>query len=254
MSIISKTNRDGIDTVIEQLQQSFYPRLLGYWSTSAAYQSFPRANKNYREDQILPEISLDQKEYNEVLFNDKFSVTSFFLVADERPFQDEFKRINHGVSLIFQADLVALYGQSERMDEKFNMDVLRVLKKENFYIHDDILIIQGIDNVYRDLTLNDEFKKQINVTDISHMHVVRFDFQVVYKPNCNEILPPVCAGVSISLDGVFDHVEPNGGVYNCITGGGSFTYDTFINGQSVGQIVFDGTDQTVNIFISNNTP
>ena len=59
MAIVSKTNRDGVDVVIENLQQAFYPSLIGYWDVDAVYTSYPRANKNYREDNIIPEISLE---------------------------------------------------------------------------------------------------------------------------------------------------------------------------------------------------
>jgi len=229
MAIVSKTNRDGVDIVIEQLQQKFYPSLLGYWDGAATYQMYPRANKNYRNDDIIPEVSLDQKDYTEVLNSDKFSVTSFFLNNDERIFSDADKRIKQSISIIFQADLVALYGQTERMDEQFNMDVLRVLKKENFYIYGDITFTEGIDNVYRDLIISGELKESVKLTDLSNFHVLKASFDIIYKPNCNATLPPVCAGVSISVDGVFSEVKPAGSTYNCITGG-TTTLDVSVNG------------------------
>jgi len=230
MAIVSKINRDGVDVVIESLQQRFYASLLAYWDAGITYQMYPRANKNYRSENIIPEISLDEIDYSEVLASDKFSVTSFFLNNDSRIFQDEFKRIKQSISIIFQADLVALYGETERMDEQFNMDVLRVLKKENFYIYGDIEIIEGVDNVYRDLQLSGELKDSVNVTDISKQHVVRLSFDVIYKPNCNTTLLPLCAGVSVSVNGTFSEVVPAGGTYNCVTGGGSF--DIEINGNA----------------------
>jgi len=242
MAIVSKTNRDGVDIVIEQLQQKFYPSLLGYWDGSATYQMYPRANKNYRNDDIIPEVSLDQKDYTEVLNSDKFSVTSFFLNNDERIFSDVDKRIKQSISIIFQADLVALYGESERMDEQFNMDILRVLKKENFYIYGDVTFTEGVDNVYRDLSISGELKESVKLTDLSHFHVLKVDFDVIYKPNCNATLPPVCAGVSISVDGVFSEVKPAGSSYNCVTGG-SASIDISLNGN----LVFE--DQTTNLDI-----
>jgi len=245
MAIVSKTNRDGIDVVIENLQQKFYANLLGFWTSGVTYQMYPRANKNYKDDQLIPEVSIDEKDYSEVLTSDKFDITSFFLIDDERTFHDDTKRITQIVSIIFQADLVALYGLTERADEKFNMDILRVLKKDNFYITSaDIKFIEGIDKVYSELSLSGELKEQIKPTDMSSFHVLRCDFEVIYKPNCNIQLTPVCAGVSVSVDGAFSQVVPAGGTYNCVTGGGgSFTYYFYIDGVDTGQdVVIDGTD------------
>lgn len=219
MAIVSKTNRDGIDVVIETLQQSFYPGLIGSWDVDAVYQSYPRANKNYIGDNIIPEISLNQKEYNEVLTDDKFSVTSFWLNNDNRLFQDDNKQIKQSISVIFQCDLVSLYGGSERLDEQFNMDVLRVLKAENKFIVGDINIDEGIDNVYAGLSISGELKEQLKLNDLSDQHVVKFTFDVLYKDTCNRPVNKVCPGVSISLDGVFSEVVPGGGSYNCVQSG-----------------------------------
>lgn len=232
MAIVSKTTRDGLDIVIEQLQQKFYPLLIAYWDTNATYQCYPRANKNYRDDNIIPELSIDEKDYECVLFSDKYSVTSFFVAENARTFQDENKRIKQRISIIFQADLTSLYGAAERFDEKFNSDVLRVLKKENFYIYGDIDFQEGIDSVYSDLSISGDLKEKIKVTDMSEMHVLKVSFDVIYKPNCNSTLPPVCSGVSVSVDGVFSEVVPAGGVYNCVTSG-SNPLDITVNGDLV---------------------
>lgn len=41
MAIVSKTNRDGVDVVIESLQQRFYASLIAYWDINAVYQMYP---------------------------------------------------------------------------------------------------------------------------------------------------------------------------------------------------------------------
>lgn len=216
MAIVSKTNRDGVDVVIEGLQQRWYAQLLGFWDVNATYQMYPRANKNYRGDQIIPEISLDEKDYSEALMNDKFSITSFFLNNNERTRDQEFHQITHSISIIFQADLVALYGETERMDEVFNMHVLRVIEQENKYVHGEISIIEGIDNVYSDLTLVGELKQSINITDISHLHVVKFTFDVIYKPKCNVSITPVCSPAVLMFDGNLADTILSGTSYNVL--------------------------------------
>ncbi len=193
MAIVNKTYRDGVDTVIQYLQNKWYNKLLGNWGNSV-YQMYPRANKNKKEDQTIPEISLDEENYDEVLINDKFDVTSFFLIDNESTFTDEYKRINQRVSLIFQADLFALYNGAERMDQRFNMDVLRVVRQESQFIFGDISLIETVDDVYRDLSLSGDFKRKIDVTDISHQHILRVDFNLIYKPNCNATNAPASPG------------------------------------------------------------
>ena len=251
MAIVSKTNRDGVDVVIENLQQAFYPSLIGYWDVDAVYTSYPRANKNYREDNIIPEISLDQKNYQEVLMTDKFSVTSFWLNNDSRVYQDDNSQIKQSISIIFQADLVKLYGSTERLDEQFNMDVLRVLKAESKFVVGDITIDEGIDNVYNGLSLSGELKNQIKTTDMSKFHVVRFTFDVLYKDNCNRPIVKSCPGVSISVDGVFSEVVAGGGSYNCIQGGDPVA--NTMNGVSLTDAVA-GTTKTFTITYANGDP
>lgn len=214
MAIVSKIRRDGVDVVIESLQQRWYAQMIGFWEAGATYQMYPRANKNYKEDQLLPDVSLDNKDYTEVLMSDKFSVTSFFLNNDERIFTEETKQINQSISIIFQADLVALYDDAERMDEVFNNHMLRVIRKENPYIFGDIVITEGVDNVYRDLIITGDMKKSINVTDMSHMHVVKFTFDVIYKPNCNVNITPICAPVSVRLNNSQIESVPSGQTLN----------------------------------------
>jgi hypothetical protein len=214
MAIVSKNTRDGVDVVIESLQQRWYAQMLGFWQTGVTYKMYPRANKNYRSDQKLPEVSLDKKEYEEVLTNDKFAVTSFFLNNDERTFVDENKRINQSISIIFQADLDALYGNSERMDEVFNTHMLRIISKENPYIFGDISTIEGVDRVYEDLIITGDLKENINVTDMSNMHVVKYTFNVIYKPNCNPAITSVCSPASLRLNTVPIEFIPSGSTLN----------------------------------------
>jgi hypothetical protein len=188
MAVVSKTNRDGIDVVIENLQQKFYSRLLAYWNGSATYESYPRANKiNDKRDteNVLPKISLDEKDYQGVLTNDKFDATSFWLIDDSRIFDDEINQIRQSISFIIQADLVELYGASERYDEQFNMDVLRVVKSESKYIYGDIEIEEGVDNVYSDLNITGALRDKLRLTDISQFHVLKVTFDVIYKFKCN---------------------------------------------------------------------
>jgi hypothetical protein len=61
---------------------------------------------------------------------------------------------------------------------------------------------------------------------------------------CDAPIVSICEPVTVSVDGVFSEYVPAGGSYNCVTGGGgSFTYDFYIDGIDTGQdVVVDGTD------------
>ena len=107
MAIVSKTVPKGVDSVIEAIQQYLYPNLIGEGWTN--YECYPRANKNVKTDSLIPEVSEDQKNYVEVLMNDKFQATSFFLVDDNVPFDNEERLFVQNVSLIFQVNLVDLF-------------------------------------------------------------------------------------------------------------------------------------------------
>lgn len=216
MAIVSKTNKDGVDIVIDAIQQRIHPQLLGFWVGAATYECYPRANKNYKADQIIPEISLDQKDYKEVLNDDKFSVTSFFLVDNERTYQDEWGQIKQEISIIFQCDLVELYGATERFDEQFNMDVLRVLKAESLYIVDDIEFTEGIDDVYSDLTITGPLKDNIKRTDISQFHVLKATFNVLYTDKCERTIAPVCLPCFETFNGASISNGTSGGTKDII--------------------------------------
>ena len=180
MAIVSKTDRNGVDVAIEKLQQLLYPRLISRWDVSAVYTSHPRANKNKIEGDLIPEVSLDSKEYKEVFTNDNVAVNSFWLVDNVRPYDPVQEWFSHNVSLIFQADLVKLYGQSNRADEEFKNAIQNASK--NYGGWDDFELIgveTGVDNVYREFITD-----QIRFTDMSEMNVVRFNYMVKYTPEC----------------------------------------------------------------------
>ena len=183
--IVSKSNKYGVDVVIESLQQNWYSKLLTKWLGTANYECYPRANKLISEDGegnelILPELSTDQTESIEVLFNDNHAVTSFFLDSDSGTLDDKTDQITQSVSIIFQVQLNKVYTSAERLDERFNTDVLNVLKKQVQYKYGSIEIEKGIRKVYDDLTFSKEFKDKIKFNDIGNKHVVKFTFDVVY--------------------------------------------------------------------------
>lgn len=238
--IVQKVNRDGVDIVIEAIQQKMYANLLGVWDADTVYTMYPRGNKDYNQENILPVISLDKKDYNLSLYDDKVWVNSFFLVNDDSVYDPKEKTATQNISLIFQADLVKLYGDSERVDEVFNADVLRVLdllKRRTTYLVGDITVTRGFDKVYSDLSFTSDFKEKIKYSDISHRHIVKFTFDVVYGLSCAKTVTPVCAAVAIYENDINVENVPSGGEYRystaCLDANvtvNSSTFDTVASG------------------------
>ena len=187
--IVAKVNPVGIDIEIDEIQISLYNELS--WSSAINdYEVYHRAYKNNREDGVVPEVFTNNNDYQEVLMDDKFSATSFFLTPDTINWNDEGK-LSADVSLIFQVNLKELYPSIlHRADEEAHVEVINVL--ENSYNVDSIRgITTGISNVYEDL--RKKFGKstllaneQSQYDDMEPFHVFKVDFNVLYSNKCND--------------------------------------------------------------------
>jgi hypothetical protein len=217
MAIVEKINRKGVDKVIHVLQQRTYENLLGFWVDGITFTMYPRANKNFKNDSTIPEISLDSKNYKETFYDDKVAVNSFFLVDDQSTYQNDNNQIVQDVSIIFQADLVKLYGDAERVDEVFNSDVLQVFKNVKRFIYSDIERITGFDSVYSDFSLNADLREKIQFSDISNRHILRLDFSIRYDFKCDSPIVPLCVPVTIMENGVLVALQAAGTTYSYST-------------------------------------
>ena len=175
MSLIQKINAVGIDAQIQNLQSYLYTELTDVegWTN---YESYERAYKNKKNDSTIPEIYIG--EYLEVLFNDKFSATSFFLTEDNETISDNL--CSSKISLIYQVQLNKLFPSvPHRADEELR-EMLKMLLKKNPYGFDLVGVQVGIDNVYADLDVNIDY-----TDDMQNFHVVRFDLELNYNiTNC----------------------------------------------------------------------
>ena len=180
MSLVRKISPVGIDTSIDEVQVSLFNHLTNtaLWTN---YESYPRAYKNPLGDNTIPEVATDDEEYKEVLFDDKFRATSFFLTEDNAVSNGEV--FTQRVSIIFQGILTELYPTitTHRADAEMLDDVMRAFEKTNYTVTN---IITGVDNVYSDLDLRARLKEHIDLTDMSQFHVLRVDFEVQYTYDC----------------------------------------------------------------------
>ena len=106
MSLVQKISPVGIDTSINTMQVELYNHLTTYASW-VNYESYPRAYKNPLGENTIPEVAIDDEEYKEVLFDDKFKATSFFLTEDNANSNGDV--FTQRVSIIFQGILTELY-------------------------------------------------------------------------------------------------------------------------------------------------
>lgn len=184
----TKVTPVGIDLAIDNIQKTTYDFLTNSegWTN---YESYPRAYKNRRDKNIIPEIAIDQEEYIEVLYDDKFNVTSFFLVEDKSG-ADSNEVFTGELSMIFQGDIQKLYGGvPHRADEEMHDSILKSLSG----ISVDAKLVQivtGVKNVYEDLNITGVLRDGVNLDDMSNFHVVRvvLEFKYYYRDCKIEIL------------------------------------------------------------------
>lgn len=219
MGVINKTNPKGVDSVLDAIQQYIYPNLLGEGWTD--YVCYPRANKNQRSGNIIPEVAQDQKDYIEVLFSDKHDATSFFLVDDVVAIDNEERLIVQRASIIFQVNLKNLFPgvTTHRADEELHVLLTELFTQNEELFVDVVGYTTTPDKVYSDLRIGDYNSDMWN-DDMSEFHVVKYDFTVVYDlDDCSHRFSPTCAGVSIIIDGELFEVVPSGGTYSYSSAG-----------------------------------
>lgn len=177
MALVQKIDPVGVDVFIDTIQKNIFNHL----TTTAGwtnYESFHRAYKNPSQGNVIPEIYTKDGEYVEVLLNDEFIVTSFFLTDDQKPIGDEI--IEQDVSIIFQADIVKLFPSIEhRADEEFAQDIYIALKDHSFVSFKIKEIITGIKNVYNSINIG-ALENSVNWDDISNLHVLKITFTIRY--------------------------------------------------------------------------
>lgn len=181
--LVRKSKAIGLDAEIDTIQVSVYNYLTnkkGYTN----YESYPRAYINEHKGNSIPEYSTDKKDYIELLFNDKFSITSYFIIQDNRQYiNGQYFEVEG--SIIFQANIKELYPSvSHRADEEMNKDCFNAVKKALGGLKITNMIT-GLDNVYSDFTFSDDTRQRLSIIDLSQNHILKINFTLKYK-YCNE--------------------------------------------------------------------
>jgi hypothetical protein len=175
--IYSRTNPIGIDFRIVEIQSKIYKYLTEKRSWDK-YNCYDRAYINTKNNQIIPEVYVGNKEYNEVLLNDKINALTYFIVNESRTYDKGFRTT---ISLIFEGNLSRLYPAiTHRADEELHKDLFNALYFA-FNGGEIKQLITGIDNVYKEFNFSTIAKEKINTHNIGSYHVCRIDFEIIYK-------------------------------------------------------------------------
>jgi GDSL-like Lipase/Acylhydrolase family len=203
MALITKTDPKGVDFVINAIQNYIYLNLIGAgWDV---YECYPRANKNFKNEFVIPEISTDPENYKPVLFDDTKKATSFFLVDDKVLFNEEEQLIVQNVSIVFQVNLKELYPAitDHRSDEELHVLITSLLTDNQDLFVDVLGYDVGIRNVYSDLNISGINTDTERNDDLGKFHVVKYNFTVTYDlEDCDITFSPTCSPASILINGV----------------------------------------------------
>ena len=180
MSLVLKTDPVLVDVQVNNLQKHLFTDLTtkALWDD---YQSYPRAYKNVEGLDIVPEHYLEDNEYEVVFFDDRFNVSSFFLVADDRDY--DANSFTSDISVVFHGKLDQLYPSTlHRADEEMHNDIFAAINRADakFELQN---VVTGIDNVYAGLTLSTDLRERLSQDDMSDFHFVRFNLSVEYDEN-----------------------------------------------------------------------
>tara|TARA_R110002126_G_scaffold57442_1_gene152194 strand:+ start:5614 stop:6225 length:612 start_codon:yes stop_codon:yes gene_type:complete len=203
MGYVTKNNPIGIDIVINDIIESMYDNLISAgWSN---YEAYHRCYKNPKNNDglFIPEAYTSKydggNEYEEVLLNDKFSSTSFFLTGSTTEYSDGNYKVP--LSIIFQLNSVELYPKlGHRADEEARNDAIVSIRNspEGKNIKS---IVTDVNNVYS------EFDTEgINFSDMSPFHVFRVNLEVLVDYSCDYYCTyPVGGGFGYVNDSGFDN-------------------------------------------------
>ncbi len=178
MSLIQKNNPVGIDCTISRIQQLIWTNIS--WNKDPFsindYESYQRAYKNEIESSRTKSTQMWEvftggssgKEYREVLFDDNFLATSFFITSDNVTNVDGLEKFD--LSIIFQIKTASLYPSiTHRADEEAHREVIDIIKNSQWR-RNYTQLTKGIRNVYREIGYGaNEFE------DMEPCHVFRID-------------------------------------------------------------------------------
>lgn len=192
MALILKDKPVGVDKSIDTIQNALYTALVtnGTWTN---YESYHRAYRNETEGGIVPELFTGNgNDYADAYMNDKFTVTSFFLVDNETGINDDM--FTSDISVIFQVNLNKLYNKApHRFDEEFRNQIVKIFRglDGSFSFNS---ITTSVDSVYAGLDTD-----KVKLNDTHPCHVVRYELTANYQHACDNTFATSDCTISVDV-------------------------------------------------------
>ena len=142
-----RENPVGIDLEISRIQTALYDNIVERWNLQD-FKGYGRVYKNKKNDLIIPEYYVSEKEYEDVLLDDRLNGIMFFSPSDNAEVYGDL--IVQNCDVIFTFNLKCLEFSNEREDEKIRQLILGWLddyKSNKGFIKQ---IKTGLTNVYND--------------------------------------------------------------------------------------------------------
>lgn len=181
MAKIQRNNPVGADAIITLHQNYLFNKVKVNSLPIPNWESYDRAYKNPAQsgDGMIPEYFTGGKDYKEVFYNDKYYMSSFYILGESATIVKN--TAENDLSLIVQADLKRIYPLIQhRADEELrNLFTHLCINAPLFDVITFVNVETGIDRVFREFT-----QSGIKLEDMSSKHCFRLNFKVKYTPEC----------------------------------------------------------------------
>lgn len=123
-----RENPIGIDFEINKIQKFLYDKIVERWSLED-FNGYGRVYKNKKNNLIIPEYYVSEKEYEDVLLDDRLNGIMFFSPHKDADVYGDL--IVQKCDVIFTFNLSSLGFSNEREDEKIRQFILYSLNNFN---------------------------------------------------------------------------------------------------------------------------
>lgn len=166
----------GIDTAIEEIQQTLHNDLFDLWQVE--FDAYGRVYKNERDGEMIPEVySTEVKGYKSALYNDRSCF--FFIESDDQ--QGNGFEFTTELQIVFMLNLEQIYkSEKERVDERVFQDVVQILRESFEGVFTIKNHIKGVKGVFKDFGTS-----KLIGSDLHPLHVFSIKGSLEYFVNCN---------------------------------------------------------------------
>lgn len=174
MALITKISPKGIDLAIDMVQRDIYRALTVSISN---YESFARCYVVEKDGMRIPTI-FNGADYLDVLYDEKYNLTSFFHALDDAEYSEGATR--QTVDIIFQGNLKKMFPLiPHRADEEFKSLVDKI-----FISGERINVRKQTDNVYSEFKFDGSVRDKIIIHNMNDLFLMKFRFKLFFSNSC----------------------------------------------------------------------